>query len=345
MSDVVPHKQALRRQGRLRWFYADPEVILFAPGQAPEIQFADGSQRRASCLGCHDAPCMELTEAQLSLGGTLGAFPGDPSRDVCPTDAIDWDQAGEVITIDTESCIGCGLCAVCCPYGAISIRSDGVALVEGADPDGITTIETGAVEQHVTTPRAGALGDLAEPFARKIPEILNRLTDTQGTRLARNMLAACGVAASMRRKGDTNIRMDGLLSFASEQIGVVELETGAAVLESPRALLEDIAVLHSRFGVPMADIVPVSVIGALPNVRAEYYQVIDDIVKVLDIQCRTLTIGALCLLMWRFGKLDGLDGDLFSTKAGATDLHSSLARLIPNLPAGEPYPGAYRPSK
>ena len=345
MSDVVPHKQALHRQGRLRRYCAEPEVILFAPSQAPEIRFADGSQPRASCLGCHDAPCMELTEVQLSLGGTLGAFPGDPSRDVCPTDAIGWDEAGEIPIIDTENCIGCGLCAICCPYGAISIRSDGVAFVEGADPDRITTIESGMVEQHATTPRAGALGNLAQSFVRKVPETLNRLTDTQRTRLARNMLVACGVAASMRRKGDTNIRMDGLLRFASGQIGVVELETGAAVLETPRALLEDVAVLHSRFDVPMENIIPISVIGALPNVRTEYYRVIDDIVKVLNIQCRTITFGALCLVMWRFAKLNGLDGDLFAAKASVTDLHSSLSQLIPDLPAVEPYPGAFRPSK
>ena len=345
MSDIVPHKQALRRQGRLRWFHASPEVILFEPGQAAEIRFADGSQGTATCLGCHDSPCMELTEAQLSLGGELGEFPGDPSRDVCPTDAIDWDGAREVPTIDTGKCIGCGLCAIRCPYGAISLSSDGVALVEGSDPDGITTIETGAVEPHVMTPRAGAIGNLASPFASKMLETVTKLTDIQRTLLARNMLTGCGVAASMRRKGDTNIRMDGLLRFASEQIGVVELKTGAAVLESPRALLEDIAVLHSRFGVSMANIIPVSIVGALPNVRAEYYQVIDDIAKVLYIQCRTLTFGALCVVMWRFGKLGGLNGDLFTTKIGATDLHASLAQLIPDLPVGEPYPGAYRPSK
>ena len=220
-----------------------------------------------------------------------------------------------------------------------------MAQVEGSDPDGITATETGAVEPHVMTPRAGALDVPAAHFASELPKIVTKLTDTQGKRLARNMLAACGVAASMRRKGDTNIRMDGLLRFASEQIGVVELETSAAVLESPRALLEDIAVLHGRFGVPMVDIVPVSVIGALPNVRTEYYQVIDDIAQVLGIQCRTLTFGALCLVMWRFGKLGGLEGDLFTTKTGATDLHSSLAQLIPDLPVDEPYPGAYRPSK
>ena len=345
MSDLVPHMQALRRQGRLRWFHADPELILFTPGRAPRVQFSDGTLGRATCLGCHDAPCMELAETELSLRGLVEAFPGDPSRDVCPIDAIEWDKTGTIATIDTVNCIGCGLCASRCPYGAISLSSDGVAVVEGRDPDGITTTETSAVAPHVSTPRVGTLDNLAAPFASEMTQKLAKLTNIQGTRLARNMLLACGVSASMRRRGDTNIRMDGLLLFASEQIGVVELELGEAVLELPRALLEDIAVLHSRFGIPLAQIVPVAVIGRLPNSRAEYYRVIDDIGKVLDIRCRTLTFGALCLVMWHFGTLASLDGDLFTTTADETNLHSSLTRLVPTLPVEEPYPGAYSPPK
>ncbi len=288
---------------------------------------------------------MMLTDAQPGLSGTLAEFPGDPSHDVCPTDAIAWDEVGEVPTIDVANCIGCGLCALHCPYGAISLSPEGVALVEGSDPDNVTDAETGAVQPHVATPRQGNLSGVEVPFAREMPKVTGKLNDIQGTRLARNMLSACGLAASMRRKGDTNVRMDGLLRFVDGQIGVVELETGSEMLELPRALLEDVAVLHNRFGVPIEEIVPVSVIGTLPNVRGEYYQVIDDIAKVLNIRLRTLTIGVVCMVMWRFKILDRLNRDLFTTKAGATNLHTSLVQLIPDLPAEEPYPGAYRPSK
>lgn len=344
MSDVVPHKQALRRQGRLRRFQAALSMIAFTPSEGAEITFADGSAGRAVCLGCHDAPCMGL-EAQPSLDGELGTFPSDPSHDVCPTDAINWDAAGEMPTIEPESCVGCGLCAVRCPYGAISLSPDGIAVVETNDLDGITAQVEEDATPHVMTVRQGALGSVTERFVRELPAVVENLTDTQTTRLVRNMLAMCGVVAYMRRKGDTNIRMDGLLRFDSGQIGVVELETGSEVLESPRTLLEDIAVLHNRFGMDVADIVPVSMIGRLPTVRTEYYRVIDDIKKVLNIKCRTLTLGALCMLMWHFGALTELQGELFTTTAGTTDLYPSLAQLIPELPTTEPYPGAYRPPK
>ena len=343
MSDVVPHKQALRRQGRLRLFQADPKMITFKPSEGAEITFADGSVGRATCLGCHDAPCMELK--QPSLEGTLGMFPSDPLRDVCPTDAINWDATGGTPTIEAEDCIGCGLCAVHCPYGAISLSPDGIAVVETDDPDRITAPVKEAAKPHLRIVREGALGSIKERFAHDLPAMIDNLNDTKTTRLARNMLAACGVVAHMRRKGDTNIRMDGLLRFDSGQVGVVELETGKAVLESPRALLEDIAVLHNRFGKDVVDIVPVSMIGTLPNVRGEYYQVINDIKKVLNIECRTITFGAICMLMWHFGTLAEMPEGLFITTVGTTNLYPSLAQLIPDLPETEPYPGAYRPPK
>ena len=345
MPDVVPHKTVLRRQGRLRDLVAVPTAIKFKPNKGATVVFTNGKLGQGTCLGCHDTPCMHMQEARLNIGGGLGHFPGDPSRDVCPCNAIDWDDAGEAPVIDKKNCIGCGLCVAQCPYGAISLTEEGFAVVEAGDPDGITVSGKTNEASHVIAKREGVLSGLETPFVRLMPENVGNLNDIQKTRLVRNMLVACVVAANMRRKGDTNIRMDGLIRFKSGHIGVVELETGPNMLESTRALLEDIAVLHNRYKVPMANIVPVSVITHFPSVRSEYYQVIDDIEKVLDIKCRTLTLGALCMLMWHFGTLDSLGDYLFGTKTDATDLYPSLSKLIPALPKKEPYSGAYRPVK
>ena len=84
MSDLVPHKRTLRHGGRLRWFNTDPERILFHPADATTIQFTDGELKVATCLGCHDVPCIEMTEAELSIGGALTSFPGNPSKGCMP---------------------------------------------------------------------------------------------------------------------------------------------------------------------------------------------------------------------------------------------------------------------
>lgn len=345
MSDVVPHKDSILHKGRLRKYRSKAKELVFVPEERATVFLSDGSSGRATCLGCHDAPCIELTEDELGLGGSLGTFPGDPSRDVCPTNAIDWNAAEAAPRIDPDACVGCGLCALRCPYGAINLNDDGMASVEATDPDGITVHAVDDSAPHEKLGRRGALGTPRTLFARSLPNVLAAMTDTQATRLARNLFAVTGVAASMRRKGDTNIRMDGLLRFASGQIGIVELETGASVLESPRALLEDIAVLHGRFGVARSDITPVSVIGSLPNVRVEYYQVIDDIENVLDIRCRTVTMGLLCMIAWNFGKIDEVNGNTFTTASGETDLYRSIDALCLSFADEEPYPGAYRPPK
>ena len=346
MSDFVPHKGRPSPPGGRLAYRDDPVSIIFSPSDDPQLCFADGTRHRTSCLGCHDAPCMELAEADSSpFGSSLLDFPRDPSREVCPVDAMTWNRVAYGPIIDADKCIGCGLCAVSCPYGAIALSSDGTAVVQEQDP--AITMSVAAVDQwHSRLPRHGSLGDPGMPFARRLPAIMARLGDIPRSRMTRNMLVACGVSARTRRKGDTNVRMDGVLHFVSGTIGVFELEAGSAALESPRALLEDIAVLHGRFHVPMDDIVPVSIVAELPNVRAEYYQVIDDISSVLNIQCRTLTLGLLCLLMWRYRTLPDLKAsDLFTTQARPVDLHRSLVTVDPDFPAEEPYAGAFRPAK
>ena len=346
MSDVVSHKRNLGRDGRLRWFDGDPKKVLFTPGRGGSVQFTDGRVRLATCLGCHDAPCIEYREQELSIDGALQSFPGDPSRDVCPTDAIGWNDAGDAAVVDSDHCIGCGLCAARCPYGAISMDSNGVAVVEGADPDGICHTTHTSVGPHLMISRTGTLGGHSLPFIRQAPEIIGTLSDRQLTLIARNMLISAGVTASMGRRGDTNVRMDGVLCTRTGQLGAIELESGTAVLESPRALLDDIAVLSGRFQIPVAAIVPVSLLLTLPNLRSEYYRVIDDIQTVLGVQCRTITLGALAVLIWHLARIDSLDGDLFTTtRASTVDLHTSLIDIIPALPPAEPYPGAYRPPK
>lgn len=344
MSDVLRHKRELGRQGRLLSPAAALESIQFTPNARSVWNMHGGKSGGATCLGCHDAPCIEFKEQNLDLGGELSAFPGDPSLDVCPTNAIDWKDGGETVEINSESCIGCGICALQCPYGAITLNDDGHAAVETDDLDHVTIAATTGIT-HTFAEKNGSLSKVAGSFLKDLPEIIRTLNDTQTTRLVRNIFLASGVVASMRRKGDTNVRMDGLLRFPSGKIGVVEIEVGPNVLESPRALLEDVAVLHNRFGILMSEIIPVSIIGSFPNVRVEYYQVMDDIKSVLDMQCHSLTLGALFVLGWHFHCLENIPDDLFITTSGSTDLLPSLKHLVPNLSNEEPYIGAYRPAK
>jgi hypothetical protein len=285
---------------------------------------------------------MEKEDNELALFGALDAFPGDPSRDVCPTRAINWDEEQFAAVVVADDCIGCGLCISRCPYGAISLANGLFASVEIADPDGLTV--AGAVKgEHPIVTRSGQLATLDAPAAANLLATVGVLEDTRTTLLIRNLLNEVGFYARTRRRGDTNMRIDAVGFSRNNRPFVAEIETGMGVLESPRALLEDVAVLHSRYGYAADEIDPISIILAFPNVRSEYYQVIRDIEKVLGLRCRTMTVGTLVALLWNFMKIEGFEGDAFAVGEGITNLTDCLRTDDAKWP--EPYPGAFRPAK
>jgi NAD-dependent dihydropyrimidine dehydrogenase PreA subunit len=348
MSEVVPHKKNIVRAGKAREYRSVVETLDFGVGsQAAKVQLADKSVGRGSCLGCKDAPCMTLGSDETKLPEALSEFPGDPSRDVCPTRAISWREGGEAILIDESVCIGCGLCVARCPYGAISSTLEGKAVVEIGDPDGLTSpAKESHSAPHPKPDRVGQIGPVSSPALGMIPEAVHRLNDIESTQFVRNLLIACGIECRTRRRGDTNVRMDGVVGLESGRIGVVEIELGAAMLESPRALIEDVAVMHGRYGIDVKEIDPVSVILTLPHLRTEYYRVMADIETVLGLRCRTVTIGSLIAMLWHFKTIDGFAGELFVTSPENTDLVRGIQEHISDsIPDEQPYPGAYRPSK
>jgi hypothetical protein len=211
----------------------------------------------------------------------------------------------------------------------------------------VTPTETRpSAEVHPTPLRKGRLGGSTAFPLTNLPRSVGALSDVGAAAFVRNVLHELGVRCRTRRRGDTNVRIDAVATFDDGLIGVLEIELSGAVLDSPRALLEDIAILHTRYAMPIGVICPVSVVLALPNARSEYYQVIEDIKSVLGIQCHTLTVGAMVLLLWNLGRIPGLKGDLFVTGAGGADLLPSLQTLVRNLHYdGEPYSASLRTAK
>lgn len=349
MPEVVPHLKNVVGTGKARQYRASPTRLDFGPGGQPaKISLSNGSDVTGTCLGCRNAPCMTLSVSDTELPEPLSSFPGDPAKDVCPTSALFWNNDENNVTVDQATCIGCGLCIVRCPYGAISLDAAGKAVVETSDPDSVTTTRlTGSdLSAHPKLQRVGRIGPPNSPALRYMPSSLAGLNDLESTKFVRNLLIACGVKCRTRRKGDTNIRMDGVIGLADGRLGVLEIELGNAMLESPRALLEDVAVLHGRSGIAVNNIDPVSVVLSLPNNRSEYFRVIEDIEMVLGIRCRTVTIGALLAILWQFQTLGGLPAELFATFTTDTNLFPAMKKLISDaIPAEQPYPGAYWPTK
>ena len=349
MFEVVPHKRAREPGGKIRDYREPVTGRDFNGGLQPVVvHFENAAKGRGTCLGCHDAPCMTLAVEDLALPEALRKFPGDPTREVCPTGAITWNASGEVAVVNGDACIGCGLCVARCPYGAISLTPTGVAVIESGDPDDLTVAApTGSIATgHIRARSVGRIGPMRFPAVGRMPDSIANLNSHASAQFVRNLLIECGIKCRTRRQGDTNVRMDGVLATVDGRMGVLEIELGNTVLESPRELLEDVAVLHGRYGIEVGSIDPVSMITRLPNARSEYYRVMSDIEKVLGLRCRTVTIGALLAVLWQFEKIEGFPGDLFMTSPDDTDLSSPIRHhLSESIPAWPPYQGAYRPAK
>jgi Fe-S-cluster-containing dehydrogenase component len=123
-----------------------------------------------SCLHCEDAPCVT----------------------VCPTGASYKRSADGIVLVDEDKCIGCGLCAWACPYGAREMDlAAGVMKKCTLCVDRIyneTLQEVDRVPSCVRTCPANArhFGDLADPSSAVSMMVAERggidLMPEQGTR-------------------------------------------------------------------------------------------------------------------------------------------------------------------
>ncbi|WP_283170734.1 4Fe-4S binding protein [Curtanaerobium respiraculi] len=94
---------------------------------------------RAECSEGHrkagllDEPRLALYESRDVVASvTCHHCAGAPCLKVCPVNAIRRDPDG-CIRVDEHQCIGCKLCAVACPFGAIHMYGTPISGIEGKE--------------------------------------------------------------------------------------------------------------------------------------------------------------------------------------------------------------------
>jgi anaerobic carbon-monoxide dehydrogenase iron sulfur subunit len=108
-----------------------------------------GTSYPARCRHCDPAPCVQ----------------------VCPTSALTRDPAEELVLLDASVCIGCAMCAMVCPFDALTFHSENVAEEErtvAVKCDGcIERVRRGEIPACVEVCKAGALvyGEINELVA------------------------------------------------------------------------------------------------------------------------------------------------------------------------------------
>jgi anaerobic dimethyl sulfoxide reductase subunit B (iron-sulfur subunit) len=74
------------------------EVVKIEEGTYPNVKSMNVSM---ACMHCGDAPC----------------------KDACPVGAISKDAENGVVTVNQNTCIGCGFCTWACPFNAPQLSS------------------------------------------------------------------------------------------------------------------------------------------------------------------------------------------------------------------------------
>lgn len=235
-------------------------------------------------------------------------FPAYPSTDVCATGAMVLDAALGVPTIKQAACVLCGACATRCPIGAIRLEPAG-AVVQSQYS---SAFEEATLADHMASRQELAALPRAGIWLRESDAILEdlqyRLLAAQATSdvanlIVRNVLRTLGHRAEVRRKGSNSIRMDVMVQGVQSAPCEVEFSDGA-FLDTPRDILDDVAVLAARHGWQPRRRVAIAIPLVFPNRRSEYWSLVEDIVKVAGLRIHTASVLLLILSVWNRTHLD-----------------------------------------
>ena len=279
-----------------------PEYIAYSENKNTVFLYSDGSEKAASCINCDKQYCRRVDVEEIECE----AFPNmshHMNLDTCPTEAI---TSGEnAVLIDKDRCIGCGICVARCPIGALHISEGKATHNSDATIPTITnkrSEESLARQQQYLTEirdikKKGAVRNESDSTIRKLQDEIEHLSQVNQNLLARNILISSGVSATVSRHGNVYLRMDGFYE-SDNTFGIMEIETGADMLDVSRAILDDIVTLNARYGIKKEENKPLAIVLSLPNRRTDYWQVVKDIKDITGIEISTITYVGLLLLLW-----------------------------------------------
>lgn len=290
----------------------------------------NGTSHCLSCLNCINPNCMNLSDEEVD-SPRFKDISQDMNRRICSVDALSMGK--HEIRINSDKCIGCGLCARRCPVGAIYVKKGKAHLQEGDKSTYITVAVTDEniekqakqIEKLFSIKKEGILCIEDDKTIESLYKKISRMSQEEQNILARNLLIAIGNKATLTRKGNVYTRMDGFID-TGKHFGVVEVETGADMLDVSRAILDDVAVANVRYNVKPCDNHPLAIVLGLPNKRTDYWQVLKDIKNIIGLKISTITFGALLILMWNFVCID--DFDKFYIDVDSSSIRKEIEKAI-----------------
>lgn len=329
-----------------------PISLEFKQGEPAILIDKLGKKHNFGCLNCINKNCCFFKENEIKTDNLID-FPFDMNMNVCPVDALKIDEFDQSIIIDNTKCIKCGLCALRCPVGAIYFDSNGLLNVNQnkdeliSKPCNADSIEEQNCIQNflLSIERKGQILKESDKIFDEIYFKINKLDSKYYDLIGRNLLIGLLHSAGKRRTGDVYTRMDGVYQTCSKIFGAVEVEFGSDTLDASRAILDDIATLNVRYHIDKMNNRPLIICLSLPNARQGYWQVIKDIAIIESIKIKTLSIGAILLLLWNCISIN-LEADEFYIDFDNKTLRKTIEILLNRkINVSEKHLGIFEPLK
>lgn len=258
-------------------------LVLPAAERSPVSLAVDG----ACCLRCPDEPCVRFSTDESGGGNAI---------QVCPVDAIHHarQETGPVVS---NKCVGCGLCVMRCPVGAIALTHDGVAVTPpiGELTDPVNDEGVFVEYRDVQTALADWENGEWAALAGRLTAAAALLKQEAFYPLVAHLFTAAGHPAWRPAQGDTSNRIDLVLVDAEDSLPVeVKSRTEVAVInvKSVQQALENRVVLDQRaFFAADPDSSTLVVGYQYPPARSDVAELIADIAAAFGV-----SVGLVSLL-------------------------------------------------
>ena len=256
----------------------------------------------AACVRCEERWCARFPEVSA---GVLKTASG-----VCPTDAIRFTAEGEATIGD--ACVGCGLCVLRCPYGAIALEATGRAFVERDTADFVSASgeDVRMLREKVPLHLDVAPETRDDFFNGVISRLGTERKDTYYALVAR-LLTMAGVPTDVPSHGQNPARFDAVIVDETQSIPIEiksPAEESSAGVKAVEQALENKVLLDTRFrdAYPSTPDAATLAIGhAAPPERSGVADLIDDIRTAFGVN-----VAILCLRhLYEFALGAAADGE------------------------------------
>jgi len=308
-------------------------------------EYSNGDIEASGCINCIDLPCSVYSEKELLCG--FSEMPSSNLKNVCTSEAIQLSKEDLTPYIDEDKCVSCGLCAARCKYSAIFYESNSFKIRKSESPN-ISYKVTYSESQYIAREAEFSYNKVKRVSNKLNPQLIQSFHDKTSyyfkknngseNEIARNLLLSLGLVTKSRAVGNNDMRTD---LFGKNDIFCLLCEvdtTSIDQLDLTRAILDDIAIFSSRYGIDKSMITPVIIIDRFPNKRSDFYEVLNDIEKVTNIKVSVLTLHFIFILSLLEKKLSPIYfNGLFKVKKGSESIADDAMSIIPQINQIDPF--------